>query len=191
MLDITPQPPYVSTTPIAQLEPWEEDLRAFLRGCKPPVEGSLKKEETSADYPQLCEPGVEDDLEKKARRFAERLNSVRRYIGFLYSVLQPYVQALDNRRLPQEKKTRYLRYLRRLCGTFGILPSSFVLAPKSIKRAAAPFAYGGFSDVYSATFEGRSVAVKVLRIPIQMDPKKVHRVGFYFRDFKVTVLTGH
>ena len=88
------------------------------------------------------------------------------------------MQTLANRRLPQQKKTQYLRYLRRLCGTFGILPSSFVLAPKTVKRVAEPFANGGFSNVYKATFEGRPVAVKVLKIPASMDPKKVHRVRF-------------
>ena len=53
-----------------------------------------------------------------------------------------------------------------------------MLAPKTVKRVAEPFATGGFSDVYKATFEGRSVAVKVLKIPTSMDPKKVHRVRF-------------
>ena len=125
------------------------------------------------DYPQLCEPGV-----KEARRFVERLNLVRCYISFLHSVLQPCGQALDNRRLPRGKKTRYLRYLQKLCGTFGILPSSFVLAPESIERGIAPFAVGGHSDVYSATLAERPVAVKVFRIPTLMDPKKVYRVGF-------------
>ena len=52
-----------------------------------------------------------------------------------------------------------------------------MLAPETVKRVAAPFATGGFSDVYKATFEGRPVAVKVLKVPTLMDPKKVHRVG--------------
>ena len=184
MLDTTLQSHDAPTIPAPQLEPWEEDLRGFLRNCKLRVEDSLEKEDTFVVHPQPCKPGVEDDLEKKARGFVERLNSVRRYIGLLHPVLRPHIQALDNRRLPQEKKNRYLRYLRRLCGTFGILPSSFVLAPETIERVAAPFASGGYSDVCKATFEGRHVAVKVLRIPTLTDPKKVYRVGFYSQGFK-------
>ena len=81
-LDTTPQSPDASATPAAQLESWEEDLMVFLRECKPRVEDSLEKEEMFVDYPRLCEPGVEDGLKKKeARRFVERLGSVRRYVG--------------------------------------------------------------------------------------------------------------
>ena len=66
-----------------------------------------------------------------------------------------------------------------------------MLAPKTVKHVTEPFATGGFSDVYKATFEGRPVAVKVLKTPTSMDPKKVHKVGFCSRGFKVIALTGH
>ena len=55
---------------------------SFLRECKSRVKDSLEKEEMFVGYPQLCEPGVEDSpKKKKAHRFVERLDSVRRYIG--------------------------------------------------------------------------------------------------------------
>ena len=55
---------------------------AFLRERRSRAEDSLEKEEIIVDYHRLCEPGVEDGLKKKeARRFVERLDSVRRYIG--------------------------------------------------------------------------------------------------------------
>ena len=78
MLDTTSQSPDASVTATAQLEPWEEDLTAFLRECKPRVEDSLERQDPFVDYP----PGVEDGpKKKKARRFVERLDSVRRYTG--------------------------------------------------------------------------------------------------------------
>ena len=78
MLDTIPHSPDASTTPATKLEPWEEDLKVFLRGCRPRAEDGLEKEGTFVDHPRLCGIGVKDGREeKKARRFAERLNSVR------------------------------------------------------------------------------------------------------------------
>ena len=55
---------------------------AFLQECKPQVEDSLEEEEMFVDYSRLCEPGVGDGpKKKKARRFVESLDSVRRHIG--------------------------------------------------------------------------------------------------------------
>ncbi|KAF9648297.1 kinase-like protein [Thelephora ganbajun] len=108
---------------------------------------------------RVCKGGVKDSPErKKAREFANRLDL-----------------ALDNRNLPKQKRTQYLRYLRKLCGSFGIVPSSFMLVPRSVKRAATPFATGGFSDVYEATFKGRPVAIKVLKVTTTANPEKVHK----------------
>ena len=69
-----------------------------------------------------------------------------------------------------------MSYLRKLCCAFYILPSSFVVTPKFGKRGAAPFATGGFSDVYKASLGRRHVAVKVLKVNTQT-VKKAHRVS--------------
>ena len=67
--------------------------------------------------------------------------------------------------------------MRKLCGTFTILPSSFVLGPTFDKREVEPFASGGFSDVYEATLNGRLVAIKTLNVSTSTDPGKAHRVS--------------
>lgn len=69
-----------------------------------------------------------------------------------------------------------MSYLRKLCRTFEVLPSSFILTPKFGERATAPFATGGFSEVYEATLDGRRVAVKVLNVNTETI-KGVRRVG--------------
>ena len=45
------------------------------------------------------------------------------------------------------------------------------------KREAVPFDSGGSSDVYKATFQGRPVVVKTLKVTNAADPKKVHMVS--------------
>ena len=52
--------------------------------------------------------------------------------------------------------------MRDLCGTFGILPSSFILAGAFDGDESTPFATGGFSRVYRMSFDRRPVAVKSL-----------------------------
>ena len=62
---------------------------------------------------------------------------------------------------------------------FDILPSSFMLTPTFDERGTTPFATGGFSDVYEATFGGRRVAVKVLNVDTET-VKRVRRVSRLF-----------
>ncbi|KAF9648294.1 kinase-like protein [Thelephora ganbajun] len=103
---------------------------------------------------------VKDCLEReKAQKFADRLDLV-----------------LDDSGLPKRKRTQFLRYLRKLCGTFGILPSSFVLAPIFVQRADTPFAAGGTSEVYKASLNDRVVVIKTLTGTTMANPEKVHRL---------------
>ena len=67
--------------------------------------------------------------------------------------------------------------MRKLCGAFTILPSSFMLSQTFGKRGVKPFAVGGFSNVYEATLNGRHVAVKTLNVSTSTDPRKAHRVS--------------
>lgn len=93
------------------------------------------------------------------------------------SGLLPDVQILDNMDLPQRKQRQYLRQLRRLCGFFGLLPSSFALPSTAVERENSPFAEGGYSKVYRGTFQSRPVVVKVLTITSQTDRDKLHKVN--------------
>ena len=61
-----------------------------------------------------------------------------------------------------DEGTVRLKWLRRICETFGVLPSSLILADILDGRGLTPFATGGFSRVYRTTFNGRPVAVKSL-----------------------------
>ena len=70
-----------------------------------------------------------------------------------------------------------MRYLRKLCGTFDILPSSFILPPTSVERDNIYFASSGFANVYSATFNGRPVVVKFLTVTVQTDQVKLRKVS--------------
>jgi len=69
-----------------------------------------------------------------------------------------------------------MNYLRKLCRTFDILPSSFILTPTFDERGTTPFATGGFSEVYEAALGGRRVAVKVLNVNTETI-KSVRQVG--------------
>lgn len=88
--------------------------------------------------------------------------------------------------LPPGSETYYrcLRALRKACGIYGILPTSFrmqtgltLVTTGNMKR---PFASGGFSDVWKAkSDDGQIFAIKHLRT-YETDnltyAKKVHRV---------------
>ena len=52
-----------------------------------------------------------------------------------------------------------------------------MLPRTSIEREAAPFASGGFSDVYKATFNGSLVVMKILKASDQTDQEKLYRVS--------------
>jgi hypothetical protein len=52
-----------------------------------------------------------------------------------------------------------------------------MVGPTFEERGTKPFATGGFSDVYEATFNGRLVAIKTLKVTTTTDPEKLHRVS--------------
>ena len=87
------------------------------------------------------------------------------------------LQVLDNGGLHRRKRKKYQRYLRNLCGIFGILPSSFMLEPTFDERETEPFATGGFSDIYKATLNRSPVVIKSLRVTTTADLGKVRRVS--------------
>jgi len=134
----------------------EADLTSFLNDCR--------------DVPK-------DAKKAKALWLTDLLDVVRQFVDQVSWNNLQYPQALDDGDLHKRKRKKCLRYLRKLCGTFGILPSSFILELAFDERGTEPFATGGFSYVYKATINGRPVAVKTLRVPTTADPKKVHKVS--------------
>ena len=52
-----------------------------------------------------------------------------------------------------------------------------MLPPTSIECEDTPFAAGGFSDVYKATFNGAPVVMKTLRVNAQIDQEKLYKVS--------------
>ena len=70
-----------------------------------------------------------------------------------------------------------MRYLQKLCSTFDLLPSSFVLPQDSVKLEATPFDSGGYSSVFRATFKGRVIVIKVLNVTAQVERKRLHSVS--------------
>jgi len=110
-----------------------------------------------SDFLQEYRTWDKDDQREMAQELADRLD-----------------EDLDSVDLHEEKRKQYLRHMRRLCGIFGVLPSSFVLQPAFIEREVEPFTFGGYSKVYRATFHGRPIVMKVLDIAHQADREKLH-----------------
>jgi hypothetical protein len=52
------------------------------------------------------------------------------------------------------------------------------------KTGEHPVSGGGFADIYMGLFEGRTVALKVLRVFVtDENARKIHRVGILFPSF--------
>lgn len=155
---VIPRHSQISAGSTAQREFWEADLVAFL---------------------QMHNTGARSDLEtKKAQEFAEGLDVVRRPRDHLNYVLS-YIQFLACGDIPQRKRKQYLRYLRKLCSNFSILPRSFLVELAFDGSRTLPSAFGGFSNVYQTSFQGRCVAVKTLRVTNPGNLERVHKVCIY------------
>ena len=111
------------------------------------------------------------------------------YQGADYRVLSPHILILDVADFHRGRK--YLRHLRKLCGNFGILPSSFMLPPASVERDDTSFAWGGYSEVWKATFNGRPVAIKTFNVTTQVDRVKLHKVSNFDPKTSRRLLTLH
>lgn len=66
--------------------------------------------------------------------------------------------------------------LRRLAAIHGQLPSSLTLA-ESLEVSGQVLVAGGFADIRTGEYMGRSVAVKTLRVPLQDDFSKIRKVS--------------
>ena len=69
-----------------------------------------------------------------------------------------------------------LRELKTVCGTGGILPTSYTLLSHLLDIGPEPFTSGGFGDVYQGTHNGSRVCIKRVRSYTSDDPKSAARV---------------
>lgn len=74
------------------------------------------------------------------------------------------------------QKKKYLRILRKLCGTCGILPTSSTINEGLEIIGDHPHGFGGFAEVWQGKYRGSRVAVKSLRISAHDDLIKVNKV---------------
>ena len=70
------------------------------------------------------------------------------------------------------------KWFRQSCGHYGLVPVSYTISRERISTVGKhAIVSGGFGDVWKATFDGRDVAVKALRIYKTGDVRKIKRVG--------------
>jgi len=109
--------------------------------------------------------------------FVDYLDEVRRRVVLPYSPLKS-LQALGALDPSSSAFRKCLRELRSICGTRGILPSSYTLSSDVLNIGPNPFASGGYGDVYHGTLNGSTVCVKRVRVYTQDGPQKVTKVRY-------------
>jgi len=88
-----------------------------------------------------------------------------------------HFQALGYDEGTPETKTKLHRALRKTCAEVGILPSSYYLDESQIKKLnEVPFASGGYSDVWRATYQGENVSIKAFRVYATDNIKQLTKV---------------
>ena len=85
-------------------------------------------------------------------------------------------QALDLPDLQPQLRRICLSVLCRICGFQALLPRSLQI-PFCYNRLDTPLYRGGFADVWKGEYQGRHVAVKVLRVYSTSEFVKITRVG--------------
>ena len=90
-------------------------------------------------------------------------------------------QILDTLNIQSQIYRRGLRALRKTCGIYGLLPSSYTVSGEltlvTTGHMRRPFASGGYSDVWKAfDCEGHIFAIKQLRVYLVDDLKRVEKV---------------
>jgi hypothetical protein len=71
-----------------------------------------------------------------------------------------------------------MRELRTICGTRGILPTSYALPPDLLSIDLDPFARGGYGDVYEGNFNGSKVCIKRMRVYSEDGPQRAAKVRY-------------
>ena len=78
--------------------------------------------------------------------------------------------------LDQKLRKKTLSALWKICGRQALLPGSIQI-PSCYDRSDEALCSGGYADVWMGEYEGRKVAVKVLRIFMTSDLNKTTSVG--------------
>jgi len=71
-----------------------------------------------------------------------------------------------------------------ICGRHALLPSPFQIPPSSFNRSKEALYSGGYADIWLGEYQGRKVAVKVLRVYSTSDFNKITSVGHHPRFAK-------
>ena len=98
---------------------------------------------------------------------------VRNWCG-LNEIVSP--QILRHPNIPGNLKGTAFSILRKLCGTFGKLPTSCLIEEDFKTREEIPFATRGFTDLWKREWNGKKVAVKMLRLAPDDDRSKTIKV---------------
>lgn len=71
---------------------------------------------------------------------------------------------------------RCLKYLCRICGHHRLLPASYKLT-SGLRKGDRPIGNGGFAEVWKGSYNGRQVAIKVLKVYETSDMEDIGRVS--------------
>jgi hypothetical protein len=90
------------------------------------------------------------------------------------------LQILQHKDLTGELKSTAFSLLRKLCGTSGRLPGSYLIYEDFKTREDIPFATRGYTDLWKRDWRGKKVAVKALRFGPDDDRGKATKVTILF-----------
>lgn len=136
------------------------------------------------DYPQLFSSFHGENTQpppEKAVKFVNALDKARvppspfpvRHVELTLYALQ----ALGYDDGVPETRAKLHRALRKTCAEVGILPTSYYLDDSQIKKLnEVPFASGGYSDVWRASYREENVSIKAFRVYATDNIKQLTKV---------------
>jgi hypothetical protein len=144
-------------------ETWVVDVPAFMLASRAGVEQVMNlKQDQAKEFADMLD-------EVRPSRFTQPFN---RSSDFDFRF-----QTLDQIGISQHSGKTYLKYLQKLCGASGVLPTSLRLTEGFDDIEARPLTCGGFVDVYKATYKGLPVVAKALKTTSIDDLENTHKVS--------------
>ena len=104
------------------------------------------------------------------------LDNVCCHVSLPYFLLRP-PQVLNSLDPPHSGFWECLDELRKICGSWMILPTSYTLSSSLLNVDCQPVASGGTGDVYEGTLNNSRVCVKRVRVYSKDGPGKATKVG--------------